>query len=123
MSEKIAIPSAGKMLNPHFGRSEGFDVFEIAANQVQEIEPISMRGFEHQHQGIAQLLKSKGVSKVICGGIGGGMIAGLESVGITVISGASGQTNEVAQAYANGTLVATGGSCGEHEHHHHHGHH
>lgn len=118
MSVKIAIPNAGEMLNSHFGRSESFAVYEITDGQVYEAEPISMRGFEHQHDGIAQLLKSKGVSKVICGGIGGGMIAGFENVGIEVISGASGLTNAIAHAYANGTLIATGEGCTEHDHHH-----
>ena len=124
MIEKIAIPSAGKMLNAHFGRTEVFAVYEISDGQVNELGPISVRGLEHQHAGIAHLLKSNGVSKVICGGIGGGMINGLEMARIEVISGASGLVNEIAQAYANGTLIATGEGCAHdhHDHVHQHGH-
>jgi len=117
MFEVIAIPSAGPVLNAHFGRSEEFSVFEVSNGNVRQLESISMRGYEHQHAGIAQLLKRQGVNKVICGGIGGGMVSGLEAAGIEVISGASGYTADIAQAYAQGTLEATGDSCHEHEHH------
>lgn len=119
MSEVIAIPSAGSMLNAHFGRSEEFSVFEVSNGKVHHLEPISMKGYEHQHAGIAQLLKRQGVSTVVCGGIGGGMVSGLEAAGIEVISGASGYTADIAQAYVQGTLQATGEGCREHDHHGH----
>ncbi|MDI6879865.1 MAG: hypothetical protein QMC95_02945 [Desulfitobacteriaceae bacterium] len=45
------------------------------------------------------------------------MVSGLEKAGIEVISGASGLTVDVAQAYAQGILQATGESCHDHDHH------
>lgn len=124
MNKKIAIPSAGVMVNAHFGRSQAFTIFEIVNNQVTGVEILDATGFEHQHAGIAQLLKSKGVETVICGGIGPGAIAGLEGAGLEVLRGADGLVREVASAYADGSLITTDGVCEHHheghEHHHHH---
>ena len=123
MNKKIAIPSAGSIVNAHFGRSQTFTIFEIAENKITGVEVLDATGFEHQHAGIAQLLKSKGVTTVIAGGIGGGAIAGLEAAGLEVLRGAEGSVREVAESYANGTLITTDGVCEHHheghEHHHH----
>ena len=123
MSKKIAIPSAGAMVNAHFGRSQAFTIFEIVNDKVAGVEVLDATGFEHQHEGIAQLLKSKGVQTVIAGGIGGGAIAGLEASGLEVLRGADGMVRDVATAYADGSLVTTDGVCEHHqEGHEHHQH-
>ncbi len=124
MNKKIAIPSTGPMVNAHFGRSQAFTIFEIVAGKVTGVEVLDATGFEHQHAGIAQLLKSKGVETVIAGGIGGGAIDGLEASGLEVLRGASGSVREVASAYADGSLVTTDGVCEHHDegHAHHHQH-
>lgn len=121
MSKKIAIPTEGELVNAHFGRSQAFTVFEVENGQVLNQELTDARGFEHQHAGIAQLLKAKGVETVICGGIGPGAISGLENSGLEVLRGASGPVRGVAQAYADGTFVATEAVC-NHSHGHDHGH-
>jgi predicted Fe-Mo cluster-binding NifX family protein len=129
MSKKIAIPTAGEIVNAHFGRSQAFTVFEIAEGKVIGEEGVDAKGFEHQHAGIAQLLKSKGVEVVICGGIGPGAITGLESAGLEVLRGANGPVRDVAQTYANGSFVSTNAVCDHshgddhhHDHNHHHNH-
>lgn len=119
MIKKIAIPTEGEIVNEHFGRSQAFTVYEIENGQVLNQELIDTRGFEHQHAGIAQLLKSKGTETVICGGIGPGAIQGLESQGLEVLRGASGLVRDVAIAYANGTFVGTEAVC-DHSHGHDH---
>lgn len=118
MAKKIAIPTEGDIVNAHFGRSQAFTVFEIKNGQVLNEELIDTRGFEHQHAGIAQLLKSKDTETVICGGIGPGAIQGLESEGLEVLRGASGLVRDVAKAYANGTFIGTEAVC-DHSHDHH----
>lgn len=128
MTKKIAIPTAGDMVNAHFGRSQAFTIFDIAEGKVTGEELVDAKGFEHQHAGVADLLKSKGVEVVICGGIGPGAITGLENAGLEVLRGASGAVRDVAQAYADGTFVSTNAVCdhshGDHHHHdHHHDHH
>lgn len=125
MNKTIAIPSAGEVVNAHFGRSQAFTVFTLSDGNIEGQEVVDATGFEHQHAGIAHLLKSKGVVTVICGGIGPGAITGLESAGLEVLRGAVGPVREVALAYANGTLVSTDAVCDhshghDHDHHHHH---
>ena len=119
MTKKIAIPTEGEIVNAHFGRSQAFTLFEIENDQVVNEEFIDAHGFEHQHAGIAQLLKSKGTETVICGGIGPGAIQGLESQGLEVLRGASGSVRDVAKAFANGTFVGTEAVC-DHSHDHNH---
>ena len=125
MSKKIAIPTNGEVLDPHFGRASGFTVFEIEGNEARFVEALSATGLQHQHAGLANMFKSKGVEVLVCGGIGGGMINGLNAVGLEVVSGASGNVTDVAKSYAQGKIVSTGSICQHdhgdghnHEHHH-----
>lgn len=115
MNKRIAIPSAGSLVNGHFGRSQAFTLFDIVDSKVTGVEVLDATGFEHQHEGIAQLLQAKGVEAIICGGIGPGAISGLEAAGLEVLRGADGPVRQVADDYANGTLITTDGVC---EHHH-----
>ncbi len=85
MSSKIAIPTVGDQVNPHFGRSEAFTILTIQDQKVVSQEVLATSDYKHQHEGIAQLLKSKGVETAICGGIGPGAITGLENAGIEVL--------------------------------------
>ena len=121
MSKKIAIPTNGKALDPHFGRAAGFTVFEIEDKEARFVELLSATGLEHQHEGLANMFKRNGVEVLVCGGIGGGMINGLNAVGLQVVSGASGNIVDVAKSYAEGNLVSTGSVCQHHDHGHDHG--
>jgi len=120
MSKKIAIPTNGEVLDAHFGRAAGFTVFEIEGNNARKVELLSATGLQHQHEGLASMFKNNGVEVLVCGGIGGGMINGLNAVGLSVVTGASGNVTDVAQAYAQGKLVSTGSVCQEHDHDHQH---
>lgn len=120
MAKKIAIPTNGEVVDAHFGRATGFTVFEIEGKTARQVELLSTIGLQHQHEGLANMFKRNGIEVLVCGGIGGGMINGLNAVGIPVITGASGNIADVAQAYAQGLLVSTGTICQEHEHGHHH---
>lgn len=115
MSKKIAIPTNGEVLDLHFGRASGFTVFEIEGKKACFVEVLSSTGLQHQHAGLANMFKSKGIEVLVCGGIGGGMINGLNAVGLEVVSGASGNVVEVANLYAEGKIVSTGSIC-QHDH-------
>lgn len=95
---------------------------EIEGKQVRKVELLSATGLQHQHEGLAEMFKRNGVDVLVCGGIGGGMINGLKEVGLAVITGASGNVADVAQAFASGILVSTGSVCQEHDHDHQHQH-
>ncbi len=118
MSKKIAIPTNGEVVDAHFGRAVAFTVFEIEGIEARKLEILSAIGLQHQHDGLASMFKSKGVEVLVCGGIGGGMINGLKAVGLEVVSGASGNVNDVATSYAKGNLKSSGAVC-QHDHEHH----
>ncbi|MDR3601536.1 MAG: NifB/NifX family molybdenum-iron cluster-binding protein [Desulfosporosinus sp.] len=119
MSKKIAIPTNGEVLDAHFGRAAAFTVFEIEGKEARKVKILSAAGLEHEHEGLASMFKRDGVEVLVCGGIGGGMIAGINAVGLAVITGASGSVVDVAKSYAQGTLVSVGSVCQEHGHHYH----
>ncbi|MFT5873565.1 MAG: putative Fe-Mo cluster-binding NifX family protein [Clostridium sp.] len=116
---KIAIPNKGNMVNQHFGMSESFAIATIEDKKIVSIEEISSVELAHQHQGLADLLKAKGASVVITGGIGGGAISGLQQNGLEVIKGASGEYKAVILEYINGTLKDQDVTCNHHGEHHH----
>ncbi|MDI6813319.1 MAG: NifB/NifX family molybdenum-iron cluster-binding protein [Desulfitobacteriaceae bacterium] len=116
MSKRIAIPSNGEQLDAHFGRAQAFTVFEIEGHEARQVETLSALGLEHQHEGLASMFKRNGIEVLVCGGIGGGMIDSLNDAGLDLITGVSGNTVDVAQSYAMGTLVSTGSACQEHHH-------
>lgn len=117
MSKKIAIPTNGDVLDSHFGRSAAFTVFEIEGNEARKVEILSAAGLEHEQEGLASMFKRNGVEMLVCGGIGGGMIASINGVGLAVITGASGSVVDVAKSYAMGTLVSIGSICQEYRQH------
>jgi len=116
---KIAIPNNGNMVNQHFGMSKSFVIVTIEDKKILNIEEVSSAELTHQHEGLADLLTSKGAKVVITGGIGEGAISGLQQNGLQVIKGASGEYKEVLEEYINGTLEDKNVTCNHHGEHHH----
>ncbi|APC42057.1 NifB/NifX family molybdenum-iron cluster-binding protein [Clostridium estertheticum] len=116
---KIAIPNNGSMVNQHFGMSKSFVIVTIEDKKVISTQEISSAELQHEHQGLADLLKNQGATVVITGGIGGGAISGLEQNGLEVIKGASGEYSKVIEEYINGTLENKDVVCNHHGEHHH----
>lgn len=118
----IAMPHENGNVNAHFGSSKEFIVFNADGNNVTDKKIVANNGFDHNHEGIAGLLKSAGVEVVITGGIGRPMINALQNVGFQVITGASGAVDKVAENFLNHKLVtspvAICGCGGGHGHHH-----
>lgn len=120
---KIAIPENQGQVNPHFGQSKSFAIIEIDQNnQVTSVQEVSATGLQHQHEGLAGLLKGQNVETVIVGGIGAGAVQALESKGLKVLFGASGPVKTVAESFARGEFVSVRTMCNHHGkgHHHHH---
>ena len=117
---KIAIPENAGEVNQHFGQSRSFAIIEIDENKkIAGVETVPTAGLQHQHAGIAQFLKGRGVETVIVGGIGPGAIEGLEDQGLNILFGAAGTIKEVAETYATGQFISDRKVCGHHHEHHH----
>jgi len=100
----------------HFGRTENFYLF----NEDNDDEAVIDNG-GYSHHDLATYLKSLGVKTLICGGIGSHGVEAIQSLGIKLIPGASGDVKDVIKAYKNGTLVANFNaihSCSHEGHNH-----
>jgi predicted Fe-Mo cluster-binding NifX family protein len=71
---------------------------------------------------IASVLAKDGVTVMLAGGIGGGAINVLNSHGIDVIRGCSGDATEVVKLFINGLVEDSGSNCNHHQHQHGEGH-
>lgn len=118
---KIAVTYNNGNVFQHFGKTENFKVYDVENNQVVSSQVIGSNGAGHG--ALAGLLAEQEVNVLICGGLGGGAKAALEEAGITVCSGAQGDTDEAVEAYLKGELVSTGANCDHHGEGHSCGHH
>ncbi len=118
---KIAIPEENGYVNQHFGHSQSFAVVEVADGRAGAPTLIDSSSLQHQHEGLAGLLRREGVQTVVVGGIGRPAAAALIEAGLEVVSGAQGPIAEVAQTFAEGKLRDQGGvhDHGHHDHDHH----
>ncbi len=100
----------------HFGRTQEFKIYEIEDGKIVSSQIIDNGGFGHGS--LAGYLKSKKVSALICGGIGGGAREMLGSEGITVYPGACGNADENVKAFIEGKLTYDPNTtCHHHEGH------
>jgi len=120
---KIAVPvTSNGQIDGHFGHCEFYNVFTVSENnEVQDVQTIKSEQGCGCKSNIASTLSDIGVTIMLAGGIGGGAINVLNSAGIEVIRGCSGNANEVAKQYIAGLVADSGESCQQHEHHHEHG--
>jgi predicted Fe-Mo cluster-binding NifX family protein len=120
---KIAMPFLDGNINPHFGTSREFVVIEAEDGKITGRKIIANE-ILHNHGGLAMMLQSEGANVVITGGIGRPMADALQKAGFAVIKGASGNADQIAKDFLNGTLVTGPGtcSCGGHQHGHGHAH-
>lgn len=107
----------------HFGRSEGFTIYEIDNNQLISKNRISSEG--NGHSELVSFLQEQKINVLICGGIGMGAMEGLMDAGILVIPGATGDADVATASYLDGSLSESNEpNCGHHDHgHHDHDHH
>lgn len=86
----------------HFGHSEEFKIYEVDNGIVINSYVVKTEG--QGHGALAGFLKEKKVDTLVCGGIGGGAINALDSMGITVFPGVSGNTDVVIGKLLSGEL-------------------
>ena len=105
----------------HFGRTEQFKVYDVEDGKVVNSEVVGTNG--EGCGALAGVLNLAEVDVLICGGIGGGAVMALQEAGIQLYAGASGNTDEVVNAFLAGTLAASGeANCSHHDEEHGEGH-
>lgn len=119
---KIALPSVGNKIDNHFGHCDYFTVLTVdtQTKQITATEEVPSPAGCGCKSNIASILAQMGVTLMLAGNMGEGAVNVLNASGINVIRGCSGDINEVAQVWLDGTLVDSGDCCHEHECHNEH---
>jgi predicted Fe-Mo cluster-binding NifX family protein len=123
---KIGVPSMGnrgleESVGEHFGRVPTYTIVDLETNEIKTVENTS------HHMGgqgdPPEILKSEGVSALVCRGLGRRAIDLFEELGIEVYIGAQGTVAEAIESFKKGTLrkATSGDGCQQHafrSHHH-----
>ena len=119
----IAVTYEDGQVFQHFGHSEHFKIYNVEDGKVVAGHMIDS-GSEG-HEALAGVLQQEHVDVLICGGIGGGAMDALSSMGIQVVPAATGSADDAVAAYLNGQLSVDmqpncdhheeGHSCGSHD--------
>ena len=111
---RIAVTYENGEVFQHFGRTENFKIYEVENNKIVNSQVMGSNGIGHG--ALAGLLSGNQIDVLICGGIGGGAQVALANAGITLCSGASGDTDKAVEAYLRGELTSAGATCSHHSH-------
>jgi len=114
---KIALPSCQNQIDEHFGHCEYFTVFTIDdQKKIMLEEKISSPAGCGCKSNIAQTLAEKGVTLMLAGNMGQGAVNVLNSNGIDVLRGCSGNVKAVTESWLSGNLKDSGIDCIQHQH-------
>ena len=118
---KIAVPvTTDNQIDGHFGHCESYGVFTISdSKEITEIRSVESPAGCGCSSDIGSTLSTDGVTLMLAGGIGDGALNKLNSSGIEVIRGCSGNATEVVKLFIAGLVEDNGSSCDHHDHHGH----
>jgi predicted Fe-Mo cluster-binding NifX family protein len=113
---KIALPSVGDKVDGHFGHCEYFKVFTVnEQNDIMAEENVQPPAGCGCKSNIVQTLSQMGVSVMLAGNMGEGAVNVLQSHGIRVVRGCSGDVKTVVQNWLAGHISDSGTACHAHE--------
>lgn len=114
---KIALPSYRNQIDEHFGHCEYFTVFTVDdQKKIMSEEIIPSPAGCGCKSNIAQTLAEKGVQLMLAGNMGQGAVNVLNSLGIEVLRGCSGNVKAVTESWLSGNLEDSGIACVQHQH-------
>ncbi len=115
---KIALPSRDQKIDDHFGHCAYFTVYTVdtTAKSITSEEEIASPEGCGCKSNIAYILADQGVSLMLAGNMGEGAVRVLNSVGIDVVRGCSGDLKTVADNWLQGNIADSNQSCSSHGH-------
>lgn len=112
---KIAVTYENGEVFQHFGHTKEFKVYEVNEGAVLKSSVVSAAGSGHSK--LVDMLKLLGVNVLICGGVGGGARTALESAGIKLYGGVTGNADAAVRAFVGGKLEFDPDiQCAHHDH-------
>ena len=113
---KIALPTKNNKIDSHFGHCDHFTIYTI--NEKKEIsseETMKSPAGCGCKSNIAQTLSQMGVNIMLAGNMGQGAVNVLNTQGIKVIRGCSGEVKIVAENWLKGNITDSDVGCGDHQ--------
>ncbi|WP_230406854.1 NifB/NifX family molybdenum-iron cluster-binding protein [Blautia liquoris] len=115
---KLAVTYEDGNVFQHFGHTEQFKVYDIDDGKIQSTAILNTEG--NGHGALAGFLKEKGITALICGGIGGGAKLALSEAGIKLYGGVSGNAEHAVKDFLSGDLqYDPAAACSHHNEHDH----
>jgi predicted Fe-Mo cluster-binding NifX family protein len=115
---KVAVPTRSNMVDDHFGHCEMYTVFTVNENlKIENTEILPSPQGCGCKSNIASVFKQMGVTVMLAGNMGGGALNVLNSHGIKVYRGCSGNVNQLVEAYLKNEIADSGIGCDHHDHH------
>ena len=109
---KIAIPTTGDTLNPHFGHCEKFALVDVDPETKKVTATTEVVAPEHQPGLLPVWLKERKVTVVIAGGMGARALSLFKDASIEVITGAPAESvTTLVRKYLDGSLVSVERLC------------
>ena len=99
---RIAVPTEGNDVSPHFGRSPSFTLAEVEEGSLRSSRVLPTPG--QGHEAIFPFLLEQGVTCVIASGMGARAREQLSRSGIRILLGATGPVSRVLESFLAGTL-------------------
>ena len=113
---KIAIPTHGNDVDDHFGHCEKYTIFTVGENQkIEHSESLPSPQGCGCKSNIGSILKQMNVTVLLAGNMGDGALHVLNTHGITVYRGNSGDVRQVAEAFLQGKIVDSEEGCHAHD--------
>jgi len=106
---RFAISTDGDFVSQHFGRCPSFTIVDIENNKLIKKEVLDNPG--HHPGYLPEFLHQKGVSSIICGGMGQRAAGLFQERGINTIVGIEGKISEVIEKLLEGELQSGESSC------------
>jgi Mrp family chromosome partitioning ATPase/predicted Fe-Mo cluster-binding NifX family protein len=110
----VAVATDNGTVAQHFGHCQGLTIYKIQDGRVSGEEFLANPG--HQHGLLPNMLREKGVTTLIAGGMGQGAIDICKAHHIETITGAAGLLSTVMAQYLAGGLESSDSVCEKHEH-------
>ena len=113
---RIAVTYENGQIFQHFGHTEQFKIYDVEDGKIISAKVVDTNG--SGHGALAGVLVGIGTDVLICGGIGGGAQMALQSAGIQLYGGVSGDADKAVEAFVAGMLSYNPDvKCDHHDHH------
>jgi len=107
--KKIAVASEGSRVSDHFGLCKDFMIYSVDGARINHVEMIANPG--HKPCELPEFVETTGATTLITGSMGKAAAENFHRMGIEVILGVKGESEQVVQTYLKGELESTGNLC------------